>query len=627
MFLDYKLKRKFNNADHILAIIGLAFGIIITSLYLVSPTIYLFSIGMTLILSCSLYLFAYHIYEYPFQELSRKEKTILDVIFLVLFSLSLIILHNSEHRPASYFLIYSLCVATIAVSIYFSTQRQDYLKQAIKIILVSLNIKYSIYNLAGVVPGIDSWTHAGMNQLLSQYGTIDVLRGKEMYFPIMHMQTAIMEIIGNNSIKDASNFAVIIPFVLASIFVYLISKQFIGERGGLFAMLLISISDYNIYWGSAPQTTTYGLIFYYMLIYLLIKTYYIKSSPEYVTLSIFLSFVLVLTHAVSSFIFTVTILSLFAGSIVYSYLYEEKIISQFRSISVISLITLLQYWFIALYKKEGDSFFKTIASTLHNYVTGSAGLLNRPETTDVIAKTLPPFLERLADTTGFSILLFFGVVGALLCSSSKYRNKINFIFIYALTIIFGIMFAFPLFGLRNIMPTRWFSFGYLFLSMFASFAILKLFSCVENKKNRSIWIFLVFVSISFFMSTSTVSNLDSPVWLKNSTVSTTYSLKEVTGTERIVSYGANIVTDSSYGHGLISAYLDHKYTVFNVSNRLNGDSTFLWRSYMEDRPIPGSVIKVKNKILYPDVILGSAFHSDLDKKNKIYDNNGLSAYL
>jgi len=619
-----------NKVDRLLAALGVVFGILITSLYSVSPTIRIFSIGMALTLSCSLYLIINHAQfsVYPYQTISRKGKTILDIVFLLSFSLSLIILHNSDYRPLSYFLIYSLCVGSVAVSIFFSANKLDYLIQYSKIILLSFNIEYSIFNLAGFVPGIDSWGHARMNDLLSQTGNIGVLFNKEMYFPIMHIQTAIMEIISNVPIKDASNFAIIVPFVLASSFVYLASKYFLGERGGLFAMLLVIVSDFNIYWGSAPQTTSYGIILYYLVIYILVKSYFLKYSPKYASLLIFLVFTLTITHAVSSFIFVITILSLLFGSFLYSLIYEERITSKFEfiSISLISVISLIQYWFFAIYSKETGTFFDVIFSWFYYYITGHAGFLNRPETVSIISTTLPPFLERFVDTFGLFLYLFFGIVGSLFCLSPKYRSKTNFIFIFSLTTLFGITFVFPLFGLRNIIPTRWFSFEYFILSILASFSILKLTTYLKSRRFRSIFIAVIFISSSFFMSASTISNLDSPVWLKNDTISTTFTLEEVKGAETLSKFGTNFIADNSFGSLAVALNSKQHLTIFSPSIRLNHGEIFLWRSYMEKRPVEYFTQLAEFDPISSNFVPGPNYHSKLIQYDKIYDNKDLSAY-
>ena len=632
----------FKKYDRFSAAIGVVLGILIASLYLISPTMHLFSIGLSLILSCSLYIIIVYLQlpVYPLQHITKNGKKLLDITFLLLFSLSLIITHNLDYRPPIYFLLYSLCAGSIAVSIYFSNTKMDYYTQYLKIILLSFNITYSIFNLAGFIPGVDTWMHAKMNFLLSQTGNIEVLFNKEMYFPIMHVQVAIVKLISNVSIRNASNFAIIIPFVFASSFVYLLSKDFLGHRVGLFALLLVNISDYHIYWGSAPQTTSYGLILYYLLVYTLVKSYFLDSNhnfnPKWVAMSIFLILILIITHAVSSFIFLITVVSLFAGSIFYAFLYERIVISKFKNttilnfggICLLTLIALLQQWLTSMYIKGGRSFFGQIVSSLYVYITGYADFLNRPETISTFAATMPPFIERFADTFGFSLFLFFGIMGSLYCLSDKYRNRELFSFIFVIAVLFGITFSFPLFGMRNIIPSRWFVFEYFFLSILASFSIIKLSTYFKSRRLIPIFVAVIFISTAFFMSTSTISNVDSPLWLKNDTFSTTYTLGEVRGTETLSEFGNNFISDSRFGISTIGIYFGKDFTEFSLDSQPKSGTIFIWRSYMENRPV---TIHTKLKGYYKEVshsiVLGQSFHSNLARHDKIYDNNDLSAYF
>lgn len=632
----------FKKYDRFSAAIGVVLGILIASLYLVSPTIHLFSIGLSLILSCSLYIIIVYLQLpiYPLQHINKNGKKLLDITFLLLFSLSLIITHNLDYRPPIYFLLYSLCAGSIAVSIYFSNTKMDYFTQYLKIILLSFNITYSIFNLAGFIPGIDTWAHAKMNFLLSQTGNIEVLLNKEMYFPIMHVQVAIMKLLFNASIKEASNFAIIIPFVFASSFVYLLSKDLLGHRVGLFALLLVNISDYHIYWGSAPQTTSYGLILYYLLVYTLVKSYFLNSNhnlnPKWVTMSIFFIFILIITHAVSSFIFLITVVSLFTGSIFYAFLYERIAISKFKNatilnfggISLLTLIALLQQWFVTTYSKDGKSFFDQIVSLLYIYITGYADFLNRPETLSTFAATMPSFLERFADTFGFSLFLFFGIIGSLYCLSEKYRSRELFSFIFVIAVLFGITYSFPLFGIRNIIPSRWFAFEYFFLSILAGFSIIKLTTYFKSRKFIFIFVAVIFISTAFFMSASTISNLDSPLWLKNDTFSTTYTLREVRGAETLSGFGNNFSSDTTFGVSVIDIYLGKNSTTFSLHSQPKSGTIFIWRHYMENRPVSVYMsLKGYYMAVLRPTILGQSFHSNLARHDKIYDNNDLSAYF
>jgi len=106
-------------------------------------------------------------------------------------------------------------------------------------------------------------------------------------------------------------------------------------------------------------------------------------------------------------------------------MFSNKQVSIFPPIFIVLLygIALLQHWFVALYNKMGDkTFFEVITSTLITYITEYAWFLNRPEAFSGYAATLPPLIERAANTTGFSLLVFLSVIGCLFWLSKKYRD-------------------------------------------------------------------------------------------------------------------------------------------------------------------------------------------------------------
>jgi hypothetical protein len=475
---------------------------------------------------------------------------------------------------------------------------------------------------AGFIPGVDSYVHIKIIELITKAGSIDIITGKELYFPIMHIQTAITKMMLALSLKDASNFAVIIPFILITTFIYLIAKSIFGEQIGLISMLLVNISDYHIYWGSAPQTTSYGIIFYYLLMYILIKRFHSAFNAEWTLLFIFLTIMLIITHAVSSFIFMVTMFSLFFGSVVYNHLYINKLKVYHGGLFLISVISLLQYWFIAMLSKGSEPFFDKIISTLHYYITGYADFLNRPEATLEIASALPPFIERFADTFGLSVYLFFAIIGSLMSLSYRRIDQIKFNYILILIILFGITFAFPLFGIRNILPTRWFAFEYLFVSVFASYAIVQIFRLTNRITLMKLFFIFIFCVLAFFMPANTISNLDSPLWLKDSTISTTYNPAEIRGAETLSMHSNHIFSDSRYGSSVISVYLGINNMNFYGINQINERSNelFLWRNYMLTNPVRVfGKFDGNRRVVYTE-ILGTDTLKKLNSMNRIYDN-------
>lgn len=611
------------NISVFIAITGVILGIISMSFYRISPTIQLLSVGFALFFSCFLFLvlFRRNIGEFAHKS-NTKEKRILDIVFLVLFNVSIIILHYSTDRPLVFFILFSLCAGIVALSIYLSDTRIDYFFQFIKVVFLSFNIKYSIYMSAGYIPGVDPYLHAKMNELLAHAGTTSVLIDKELYFPMMHIQTAIMQVVTQLTIKDSTNFSIIVPYIFATSFIYLVGRSLFGDKVGLLAMLIVNISDFHIYWGVAPQTTSYGVTLFYFSMYLLYKVINSPSRKIWTLLSLFLILTLLFSHAVSSFILMVSIFSLALGSWLYNILYKNEK-TFYHGLFLITAIALIQHWSMTIYK-AGTSFFDQIVSNLYFYVVGYADFLNRPESATKLLGVLPSFTERLADSLGLSLLLFFAILGILIVLMPKHRCHVVFNYFIVLLFLFGITFAFPLFGLKNIIPTRWFAFEYFFVSIFAAFSILKISYSFDKILLKKAFVLLFISTMAFFMATNSISNLDSPLWLRESTVSTVYTPAEIQGASTMHLYSDEIFSDSRYGHSVINIRLGDS---LSTEPSFQQSKIFLWRNYMLERPImkyaslEGYDRKVQSSVIY-----GYKTLKELEQMDKIYDNGEIIAF-
>lgn len=621
----------FENLDTVACIFGIVFGILITSLYLISKTIYLFMLGLALTLASLVYFVLKNREKKSKFSIKTSIKLISEIIFFSLFSMSLLVLHIDEDRSFLYFVLISLSAGFLALSILNIKSKIDTALQIVKILMISFILKYSIFfSFKG--NGVDYWAHLIDNINLTQYGFIETLSGKEQFFPLMHIQVAIHQIVTNTPIIDATNFAIIIPLVISSICVFLVARKLFDVKIALLAMLIVNTTDYLTCWGSAPQTTTFGVCLFYFLIFLIFQT---ASSTRNLTpwyiIFIILIPTLILAHAVSSFIFLITIGGLFVGSCVYNKFYDNRaaVIPPIL-VFLLSGVILFQNWLTALYNEMGgSSFFEVIVSSLEYSLTEQAQLLNRPETIAEYATFLPPFIERAANTVGIALLMLLAAIGCLFWLSEKNRNRFTFSMLTCTILLLIITFGFPLFGIRNIIPTRWFAFMYFFLSIMAAEAVFFLLIRIPEQRLRTFVSVIIIFSLTFFMTTSTISNLDSPIWLKDSTISTSYTLQELKGAETISHYSDETFSDSRYGGSVLGIYIgsqqDSLYSR-DLSNRAG--SIFIWRTYMEDRPIRMvTTLKGYSQQVESDVILGPEYQEDLERmQQKIYENDDVRGY-
>ena len=620
-------------------------GIIISSMYLLSSTMYLLSVGIAISLASTIYIIIkknsksiLEVYE------TKKMKIIYKILFFNLFSISICVLHFSEIRPLIYFIVISLCAMVLSISILSVDSKKEILFHMLQIFMISLNLIYSIYYFFSYLPLSDSSKHLIMNNQVAIDGNISVLWSKETYFPLMHLQVAITKLLLNCDITDASNIAIILPFVISSMCVYLVVKTCFDEKTALFSLLILNVTDYNILWGSQPQTTTYGASIYFFIMFIIAKLYLFTfdklgshQNKDYYNWAIILVLLILsmfLAHAVSSFILFVTLIGFSLFIISYNKVSGKKTSTDFVSVTILAAVGLLQYWMIALYSKGGRPFFDRMVQSLGLHISNYMGFLNRPETIPEYAVTLPPFSERFVNLIGFSIFLLFSIIGGLFWVSPKYRNRFTFSIITCVTLLLSITFAFPFFGIRNIIPDRWFIFEYFFLSMMTSFALMEILKRIRNPKTIKVFIMTFFFLFCFLMVSNTVSNTDSPLWLKNSTPSIFFTENEMKGFDTLSKYSSNMTSDYQFGRTTLEIKLGLKNrTIFNQDQIYSeNDTIFLWRKYTLNRPV--RVQRVLNnsynvkytKLETTTEIFGNSFYEKLNMYDKVYDNNEIIGY-
>ncbi|WP_301664835.1 glycosyltransferase family 39 protein [Methanoculleus frigidifontis] len=636
-YYDTIIKR----TDFIIAIVGLPLGLFITSLYFISPTIHLLTLGFALFLASLTYLCIKNKKEKTIVTYtSRPMKVFYDIGFFAAFSLSLLILHNSTERPVLYFALITFCAGLLALSIISIECRTELVRQLLKILLISFNQILSIHYFTGG-SGVDYWVHMEMNRLLSQIGDISVLYGKESFYPLMHIHTAVNQIVMDVPIRDATGFGIIIPLVASSICVFLLGRSLFDEKVGLLAMLIVNISDFQIRYGVSPGTVSFGLCLFFFFVYLVFKLIIIAKQRErikwLILVFVFIP-VLILSHAHSSFVALLTLCAVVSGVLIYRKVFDIKTVLPIALIPIIFVIELLQHWFVAIYGMKGErSFFEVILQTLEDAIVNKAGFLNRPEAATVETSTgeyvntlaLPPFLEQVADVMGLTLVIFFAIIGCLFWLSSSQRSTVKFSMVLGAAILLGFTFLFPLLGIRNIMPLRWFAFIYFFLSLMTAYAVIKTSYRLSRPVYSKIFLFFIISSLAFFMSFSSVSNIDSPLWLKEWTPSiSSYTIPEQQGGITLAKYADKMVSDDRYG-GNHGSYLGIQVTSFSSRKDLNTheSSIFLWREDYFDRPVTIQTnIEGYNKSISISTILGAEVLQDLEKRHKMYDNSDLYGF-
>jgi hypothetical protein len=284
-----------------------------------------------------------------------------------------------------------------------------------------------------------------------------------------------------------------------------------------------------------------------------------------------------------------------------------------------------------------QNFFDTIVGPLYYSLTTEAAVLHRTEiiesTTGAISQL---FFGSLLNILGFGLVVLFGLIGGLILLSDKRRDILKLSLILITFVIFAFPFAFGFLGIRNIVNYRWFVYGYVTLAILAAFGLHTVIGHSRNINKKIIAFFLIIFVISFFMTTNTMCNHDSTIYLKDSTVRLAFSEQELSyRNELIDTYNGPITMDGRYTSAIRNdePFIDPKaikfhsarYSYEDFCNGCLPQSLVIWREYYKDRP----------RILYSSskgrmlVVLGEKYKEKLEAVayHKMYSNGQVTSYL
>lgn len=656
MLLNIQNKFPFKNRlDIILALFGVIGGIFLTIIFLVAHTMLILNVGVALFTVSLIYLYIrYNKISSPF--FSSEIRFIIDysptyiniicnIVFWVCTTISLLtLLLYPNIRPPQYFLLIILCILSTIIPIIFIKCKNN-ISDFIKIYVIGFNLHISVYlfRSGNGGSGGDYWVHMVANEFLANGGVLSEISQlgsnllKESSFPIMHIGPAISKIITDLPIKEASAVSILIPITVLTICVYLVTRELFGHKAGLLAMLLLMICDYIVRWSFSMVTTTYGLCIYFIIIFCIVKVYLNKEKQRWTLLSIVFVFIIVITHAISSYILLTTLLIFISGSIIHAFLYNHKLDKTPIFLSLILGITLVISWMYTYYNTS-LSFFDRIVDSLFSSFQSDIGFMNtKGNILSEIGYNTEGLFTLFFDNLGFGILFGLSALTLFLAIYKKWiRSEVLFIIILSFCVLQFIVYSFPILGLNNIVPSRWFAFIYFFGSILMSISIIRISHCGKWTVFPIIFLIIIF---SFGMITNSVANDDSPLYAKEFRSANSYTFAEENAGLTLSPYLKNnqLITDYYYQRlfmvktpDLITQ--DIKYD--EIESILLGStpsnyisSVFVFREYMIDRPIQIYWEYQSGKKVTLKKVLGNTFKSQLDKYSLIYNIGDTTAYF
>jgi hypothetical protein len=269
-----------NRIDVIAAVLGVCGGL--ASLYfytLKSANAYLLMIGIIFTFTSIVYLLFRDklVLIYP-AELKIQPNThlnlVLHIIFVLLFTCSIYVLHTNIFRPPIYFILISLCSSILAVEVFLYNQLKKYQLYILlfEICLVAFNLRAGIYLNYGGMIGADPWGLRHYVVDIINNGAVGSKCGQYSRFVIMQIYSAIASLICGVSSKLGMFIAVTLPNIFCSMLIFLIARKLFNEKIGLIAMLIYGFCDFSIAYSTQICAWSFGIALYIIILYLLIGT-------------------------------------------------------------------------------------------------------------------------------------------------------------------------------------------------------------------------------------------------------------------------------------------------------------------------------------------------------------------
>lgn len=603
--------------DGKLSVLGFGLGLVITFLNVIYSNNYMITLGPILAISSIIYLrFRNKILlnlmniDFNFDNIALKFIKIMYWIFILI---ALISYQSSVDRPLIFFISISFGVALVGLEILSSRFKDNFKIFGIvtKILLISLILRSSAYFASPFPIGVDPWGHAVLIKDISFIGSLKLphTRDAEYYtnYPLMHIYAVFINLIENVDIK-ISMFIIGVVLTLSTVFVYLVVKNVTGNINlALLAMLMLNFADFHIQWSIEVIAMSFGIAIYTILLYLITM----RDEKHQILITSFLImffFTIIWTHTISAFIELISIISLYIGSLIYRLIEYKNIREPLFKITfcLVFMILLLYHWMDPNYP-----FLDSISIGMANSLSAETRFLGR--SSSIIDISDQESWKNILGIVGFLIYIFLGIIGVLYCSAKKYTNKVMISLVAMLIVLLFIFFAFPVLGLRNIVPYRWPAFIYVSLVLFASIGLMTFSFILKDKYTRVVFIISMLFISSFFMITNSFTDKDSPIYTK-SNQNFIFSESEMKLFENInKKFDGQIIGDSQSIRIVFWTYLRRNQTEDYLSNN---DIKF---EYMNNK-----LILWRERFVYADKKIKNYIDNNF---SNIYDTGDTEAYL
>lgn len=453
-------------------------------------------------------------------------------------NLSLLTRRETYARPAEYFLLAVVLCALLTVEIFFASPRRfDVVLCLIQIIALNVSLSWAYMAIFPEMTGIDTWWVKELTEAIVRKGFVPAGYGYSA-FPIVHILIGEVSILSTLRFPLVSAVAVGLPYELVLVLVFWITRDLYNARAGLFAALLLSVSEIFVQSAMWQRPATLASLYALLVFWILYKGAGGKPS-QWVAPTILLVSATVMTHTITSMVLVVILVVLWItqrrGTTVDDRTEKNKArIRVPAGLWIFGLVVLLGWWTYVsgtlnalplLIRSEFDIERWTLSALSQGYSGG--------------------ILESALNAFGFNLLYSFAILGILISVSkriwSERRGQT------ALTAMVLLSFTFGTFavGYSAFAPFRWLAVSTPLLCIFAGLALTG--ACRISRRRYSIIIAAGLVAVLAFSSiASPTVNIDRSFYSQDTLVRFGFTSSELVAADFIGEHANSTGTDTYY---------------------------------------------------------------------------------
>lgn len=472
---------------------------------------------------------------------------ILNILFVVFFTYSLISVMLTPEpyiRPLGYFISAAGIVAILAVEILFLPKSRAYTYILLaKILLLASLLRLTPMLIFPELVGFDPFYHRTFATVILETGHIPEGIGYTS-FPMSHLMTVSISQLTGFDYRLAVISSLTFPLVVSLIFIFLLGRMFFNPKVGLLAGLLLATATISVEHGISPRPITLAITLMPIILYIIFKAKE-RRSISLTCLAIFLSAVTIITHTVGPFVLATVLFFFWGGFEMYKKLYRTK----FETPVALGFCTLFVVAMFAWWMYATNFAIAWIARLIEwGFMIGYPWTPSAP----VVQYMGQHEGQYMMAPLGLNLYFIIGVTGAFSLLAKELRNYYRFALAVTGLLLIAVMSSTSVLGLTGFSVFRWYPVAEVILAIPAAIIILLVCGLFKGNLVKGIVLASLVIPLSFLSITSTFTNHDSPIYLKDITARYSYTQSEVEARNTISEvYDGTVWTDKYYSGYLI----------------------------------------------------------------------------